>query len=431
MTDKIGSSLISSGSSLIGGVLGALTASSAAKRQYNYQRKLNEQAQQYAVENATTAYNRQRELTQDNALLQLQGNRKAGLSTAFGEGSSVGGASSVQQANGPSSGAAPNVPTLAESFNEGSQAMAGLLDLATKRAEIQKLNSETVGQNIQNDFDATSFLTRLSKLESENKSSKFKARVDELMSDWTEKYGEIKFASDAQISKNNALITGVQAQFEEKNQMAELDRKIEETNKMVAERYKIIADTNLSQKEYEKAVQEIKNLQEQIKVYQAQIQELKTRSSVNVATAQSINNNNKVTGDPEYIRASIKEKVLSLVPANAASGIMRTKPFMDYINKLERGEKLTSEEIAKYRLSLQQILLTEHPDLKSQVVSAVVNGILGIADDVAYGEHKPSDVTKTATQYTNSSSSPYNSDAMRRGYSGKVPRLLRRNRRKN
>ena len=418
LSSLTGGDVLSAGTSLIGGALGALTAGAAAKRQYNYQRKLNEQSQQYAVENATTAYNRQRELTEDNALLQLQGNRKAGLSTAFGEGSSVGGASNVSQANGPSAGSAPNVPTLAQSFNEGAQAMSGLADLAAKRAQVQKINAETQGQIIQNDFDATSFLTRLDKLESETKSSKFKAKVDQLMSDWTEKYGESKFAAESEIAQNNAMITGIQADYEEKNQLAELDKKIEETNKMVAERYQIVETTELTKKEYDKVVQEIKNLKQQIGVYQAQIVELRSRAKVNDATATSINNNNKITGDPEYIRASIKEKVLALVPKSAAEGIMRTKPFMDYINKLEKGEEITAEENLSYRLAFQQVMLSEHPDLKSQTVTALLNAIFGVADDALYGK-KVEQKDMINNSVVMDSKGPYNIDNMKKAYTKK------------
>ena len=89
--------LVSAGASLAGGLVGSLTSRSAAKKQFQYQQQLQEQAQQYSRENATTAYNRQRDLTKDNALLQLQGMRQAGLSTAFGDGSSIPAAANVDQ----------------------------------------------------------------------------------------------------------------------------------------------------------------------------------------------------------------------------------------------------------------------------------------------------------------------------------------------
>ena len=54
--------------SLVSGVA-SLFGSNGAKQQYEYQRKLNEQQQQYARENALLDYQRTRELTADKLSL--------------------------------------------------------------------------------------------------------------------------------------------------------------------------------------------------------------------------------------------------------------------------------------------------------------------------------------------------------------------------
>lgn len=73
------------------------------KKQYKYQRLLNEQQQQYAQQNALLDYQRQRELTQDAAGLNKRGLIDAGLNPAFMDGSSVG-AQNVNGVASPESG---------------------------------------------------------------------------------------------------------------------------------------------------------------------------------------------------------------------------------------------------------------------------------------------------------------------------------------
>lgn len=90
----------------VSALFGGNTAASAAKRQYQYQTKLNEQQQQYARENAQTEYERQRELTQDNYTLQLQGIKNAGLNAAMLGGTSTPATQNVGSIAAPSAGSA-------------------------------------------------------------------------------------------------------------------------------------------------------------------------------------------------------------------------------------------------------------------------------------------------------------------------------------
>lgn len=108
-------STISAGANLLGGAVNNLLANHAAKKQYKYQRKLNDQQfehqqqlnatqQEYAQQNAHNDYMRQRELTQDQYSLMQQGKKDAGINTAFD-----GGSQSVANTNttaAPSAGSA-------------------------------------------------------------------------------------------------------------------------------------------------------------------------------------------------------------------------------------------------------------------------------------------------------------------------------------
>lgn len=149
MGDNTTAALISAGASAAGGVLGLLTNS--AHRQYKYQQKLMQQQNAMNQENATIAYNRSRQLTQDSPLLEKQGKINAGINTAFGQDGSVANAASAPQSDGVSIPTSPDVMGSINSFQTGiNNAVNQLVSAATARANVRKLNSEADGIDIDN-----------------------------------------------------------------------------------------------------------------------------------------------------------------------------------------------------------------------------------------------------------------------------------------
>lgn len=217
--------LVSAGASLAGGLVGSLTSRSAAKKQFQYQQQLQEQAQQYSRENATTAYNRQRDLTKDNALLQLQGMREAGLSTAFSDGSSVPAAANVDQGATPSPGSAPSVMSLAESFNQGASAASALADLAVKTAQVQNVQSDTEGKDIDNDFKAAKYKAEIDEMMSRTKGYKFDNSLKEFSLGLEKKYGERRVAAQTAQAEAEALIKGSAAFYSDALNEADLEKR--------------------------------------------------------------------------------------------------------------------------------------------------------------------------------------------------------------
>ena len=149
MGDNTTAALISAGASAAGGVVGLLTNS--AHRQYKYQQKLMQQQNAMNQENATIAYNRSRQLTQDQALLEKQGKLNAGINTAFGQDGNVANAASAPQSDGVSIPTPPDVMGSLNSFQTGiNNAVNQLVSAATARANVRKLNSEADGIDIDN-----------------------------------------------------------------------------------------------------------------------------------------------------------------------------------------------------------------------------------------------------------------------------------------
>ena len=114
---------ISAGASLLGGAVNNLLAGNSARKQYKYQKKLNEQQfqhqqelnavqQEYAQQNAHNDYMRQRELTQDQYSLIQQGKKDAGINVAFDSGSQAVANTNGTAAPSPGSASAGSAPSI-------------------------------------------------------------------------------------------------------------------------------------------------------------------------------------------------------------------------------------------------------------------------------------------------------------------------------
>lgn len=147
----------------------AKQASAQAQQQFEYQKQLNEQQQEYARENASTEYQRQRELTRDTMALQTEGKIASGVNTALGDSSSAA-AASVNPISAPSAGSAPDpgahYADLMNAQNNG---------LMSYTAMLKQLN-EAKGQEIQNSFDEASFQARLDKAVADGEISRVTAK---------------------------------------------------------------------------------------------------------------------------------------------------------------------------------------------------------------------------------------------------------------
>jgi hypothetical protein len=153
MADKstFGSALLTGASSVIGSGLGLLGSSI----DYHNQKRLMSLQNQYNQENATIAYNRQRALTQDSALLEKQGKQQAGINTAFGQNGNVSTASSVAPA---SSVTIPSPTNFSESMIGSTNSLVGALtglaqvkaDVDLKNEQREQVRIDNLTRNIQN-----------------------------------------------------------------------------------------------------------------------------------------------------------------------------------------------------------------------------------------------------------------------------------------
>lgn len=153
-------------SSLFGGDTSSTTqAKKLAKQQFQMQQQLNQQQNDFAKENALLDYQRQRELTRDNASLQQEGKIQAGINPSTGDGSTAA-AASVNPVAAPSAGSAPTIDVAALT-NASIQRAQMFNALLSNTADVERVKEDTRGKRIQNDRDELSFLDQLDKLHNE------------------------------------------------------------------------------------------------------------------------------------------------------------------------------------------------------------------------------------------------------------------------
>ena len=254
--------------SLVSGVA-SLFGSNGAKQQYEYQRKLNEQQQQYARENALLDYQRTRELTADKFQLEKQGKRAAGISTSFTDGSSA----SAAAVNGV---AAPNAGSisLAQNFSERMAQSASMLSSGASLLRENML-AQRQSQNLALDADLkrSTMMYNIQRAKGEAKSAEEKSKYDEIQNEILDDFGYRRAKADTEDAENKAGMSSIQYKYFEQMTLAELQNKL--------------ADTELKLKNRDLSDEQRRDLIRKQYVYQAEIKLNEERAKVVVPMAQS------------------------------------------------------------------------------------------------------------------------------------------------
>lgn len=282
MDDNSTAALISAGASAAGGVVGLLTNSS--HRQYKYQKKLMQQQNAMNQENATIAYNRSRQLTQDAALLEKQGKQMAGINTAFGQDGNVANAASAPQSDGVSFPTPPDVMGSLNSFQAGiNNAVNQLVSAATARANVRKLNSEADGIDIDN-------LTR--NYRNMKQAGLLTAQIDKMTKETlhqsiVNKHAESREAAAeeednarANIASMDASIRGAMNEIDYLNKVQDIQNKI--------------ATGELTKRQAAVELKKLALMDSQIRVNNASSGELNTRSQLNVENTRGVALDNRL-----------------------------------------------------------------------------------------------------------------------------------------
>lgn len=270
MGDNTTAALIGAGSSALGGVVGLL--SNSAHRQYKYQKKLMQQQNAMNQENATIAYNRSRQLTQDSPLLEKQGKQMAGINTAFGQDGNVANAASAPQSDGVSIPSPPDVMGSVNAFQSGiNNAVNNLLSTVTARANVRKLNAEAEGTEIDNLSRNLKNLKDIGLKDSQiakNFAELFYQKV-------VNKYADSRLSAEADSANSRAIIDAADSSVRgAMNQVEYENKKQDILNK--------VQTGILTQRQADVELKKLALMDSQINLNNASAGELNTRSALNV-----------------------------------------------------------------------------------------------------------------------------------------------------
>lgn len=321
---------IGAAGSLGTGVIGAITGS--PHRQYKYQKRLMDRQNEYNVQNATIAYNRSRQLTQDVALLDKLGKSQAGINTAFGQDSNVPNASSAPQSSGVSIPSPPDLFGQTNALSSGiNNAVQTLIGVESAKANIRKLTSEAEGNEIDN---LTRNIRNLKELGL--KSSEISKNFAQLAyQNIVNKYAEDRLSAEADSANSKAIIDQADSSVRAAMNKADYDLKVQEI-------FNKVQTGVLTQRQAMVALK-------QLSVMDSQIDVNKSQAALNssVKKGQDIDNyvNDTTKGDKIATIQSVRIKAwYEAQPKDVQQLIMTSAAVRSAVHTLQTGQDLSWSE---------------------------------------------------------------------------------------
>lgn len=355
--DGAGVGLLSS----LGGVAGSFAGGAI---DYNYQKKLMARQQQYNRENATTAYNRQRELTQDQAYLSQLGKMKAGINPAFGTDGNVTSSANVDQASPVS------IPSPLGMGQQLSTSLRSFMQDSLVNAQRKNVDADTDAKNIDNATRAVKNALEIGKQKQDIGVSMLNYAKD-----------AFKFAVDKQYyNRQQAAQTD---EMEQNAKRAEALQQIEAINAKFAEA-KTEADINILKQQFEnlKKVYDLTDAQivtekgkprvqlSEVRKNNASANQSNTSAALNVANIENVEEQTKgVKLNNEYLSKTLTDRVnqqgyetlikkVESLPKNYRDVVMRSYQWQVMCYKLEHNQQLSEQEIK----NLDELLKLDYYD---------------------------------------------------------------------
>lgn len=343
------------------GVLGSLVGGAI---DYNHQKKLMARQDRYNKENATTAYNRQRELTQDQAYLLQLGKMKAGINTAFGTDGNVTSSANVDQASPVS------VPSPLGMGQQFSTSLRSFMQDSLVNAQRKNVESDTTAKNIDNATRAMENALKIKKLNQDIGVGMLNYAKD-----------AFKFAVDKQYyDRQQSAKTD---EMERNAKRAEALQQIEAINAKFAEA-KTEADINILKQQFEnlKKVYDLTDAQivtekgkprvqlSEINKNNASANQSNTAAAFNVANTENVEEQTKgVKLNNEYLSKTLTDRVnqqgyetlikkVESLPKNYRDVVMRSYQWQVMCYKLEHNQQLSEQEIK----NLDELLKLDYYD---------------------------------------------------------------------
>lgn len=319
-----------------GSLLGGLMDTSNQEYLMQKQDKINK-------ENATIAYNRQRELTQDQALLHKRGLEQAGYNTAFGSNGNVTSSANVDQASPVS------VPSPQGYGQQLSSAFGSFLQNSLVNAQRRNVDADTNAKNIDNATRAIKNALEIGKQKQDIGVSMlnyakdaFKFAVDKQYYDRQQSAQTDEMEANAKRAQALQAIEEVNAMFQYSRNEAELQKAYQEF-----ENLKKVYDLTDAQIVTEKGKPRVQL--SEINKNNASADESRSASELNKAQTEGFKLNNQYLSQTLADRVeqqgydTLIKKVESL-PHSYRDIVMRSYQWQVMCYKLEHNQSLTEQE---------------------------------------------------------------------------------------
>lgn len=303
---------IGSAATSFSSVLGAATGVAGLLRGNDNRKQIQQQKDLIDYQNAINQrnsfidYNRQRELSKDNAMLQKIGLRQAGMNTSLGDGSvasaaSVGGTSPV---SAPSS-----LPTQASIDSQYASmvdnASSSLTNVSLARSQQQLLNEQAENQRLRNITQLKRDIAEYTKLKNDAKNTADRNRYRNMLDDAESQYYAMNAKNRAWMLDDDTTMRDLQADMYADMQNTELESK--------RAYYQNLLDKHDLNKQ-EKALYQykVRYLDSQIELNKANTQDSLSHVGVNNAQARNLNSLSDINEVEYYIKDASKEDVIEL-----------------------------------------------------------------------------------------------------------------------
>lgn len=301
---------ISSGASALLGLgkgVAGLFGGDDTKKQIQMQKDLMSYQNDMNKANSLLDYQRQRQLTLDNASLQKQGLRAAGQNTALGDGS-VASAASVGGTSSPTPPSAlPSQSSIdAQYTNMINDSSQSLINASLARSQQQLIDEQAENQRIRNITQLKRDIADYTKMKNEAKNISDRNRFKNMLEEAESQYYKMNARNRAWMLEDDTTMRDLQTDMYADMQIAELESK--------RAYYQNLLDTHDLNKQ-EKAFYQykVKHLLSQIELNNANAQDARSHVAVNdsqVGVNQSIKENNESMTDINNLEMIIKQATM-------------------------------------------------------------------------------------------------------------------------
>lgn len=294
---------IAGAASNISGIVGmakgvsGLFGNSDQRRQIKQQKELMQYQNDLNALNSARDYQRQRDMTVDQYLLAKQGMRKAGINTAFADGSSAG-AASVGSTSATTTPSALPTDSQVDSQYLGmiNTSVDQIANLSLQRSQQNLINEQAENMRQRNLTQLQRDIVSLSKERAECKGQTQRNYYDKLLGDAESRYYQMNAANKAWILDDDATMKHLQSDLYGHMQNAELENLRQDyLNKL--------DQHDLNQQEKSLYEYKVKFIESQIEANKANAADSRSHVGVNLSTRKSLDATTENTKEDTKLKA--------------------------------------------------------------------------------------------------------------------------------